>query len=130
MTNNRKPETKIFSRNSADVAINNSLCGYNHISDEQSEKIQYNFSCIKDEETGISLKKLHNGLCLNLHSVEELKEYYESIKDREYVGYGVHEQYFYKDYFAYQPDYQEKLYTAARALYENGYEYFFAEELV
>ena len=48
----------------------------------------------------------------------------------EFVVYGFHEQYFYKDYLAYQPDYVDKFMTAARIMKENGYTYFFLEELV
>lgn len=42
----------------------------------------------------------------------------------------IHEQYFYPDYKAYQPDFEEKLATAFSLLNENGYESRFFEELI
>ena len=48
----------------------------------------------------------------------------------EYLGYATHEQYFYPEYFAYQPDYSDKILKAAEIIQRNGYEYFFAEEIV
>ena len=46
-----------------------------------------------------------------------------------FVGYGNHEQYFFKDYFAYQPEYMEKEELCARALAESGHRFIFMEEL-
>jgi hypothetical protein len=52
------------------------------------------------------------------------------VKDAEFVGYGNHEQYFYKDYLAYQPEYFEKEELCARTLAERGHRFVFMEELV
>ncbi|MDF2815923.1 MAG: hypothetical protein K0Q81_2123, partial [Paenibacillus sp.] len=40
----------------------------------------------------------------------------------------VHEQYFYQDYVAYQPDFKEKLETAVKWASENGYRPAFLSE--
>ena len=48
----------------------------------------------------------------------------------EYVSIGNHEQYFYEDYFAYQPEYSDKLLKAAEILCRNGYEFIFAQDIV
>ena len=48
----------------------------------------------------------------------------------EFVGWGTHEQYFHKDYLAYQPDYEEKLMIATKVLYDNGYEFIFMQDLI
>ena len=129
---NRKPETMLFTRNTPDKAIASSLCGYNHLSEEDAVDMWFNFKTKLDEETGMHFKKLTNSPCINLNDEETIiKGLTANIeKGAEYIAYGTHEQYFYKDYFAYQPDYPKKLLTAARICHENGYEYFFAEELV
>ena len=42
----------------------------------------------------------------------------------------IHEQYFYGDYKAYQPDFEEKLTAVFSYLAENGYQSRFFEELI
>ena len=54
----------------------------------------------------------------------------ESFIGNEYIGWGTHEQYFYPEYFAFQPDYAEKLMAGCEVLYKNGYEFIFMEELI
>ena len=51
------------------------------------------------------------------------------MRDAEFVGYGNHEQYFYKDYLAYQPEYFDKEMLCARTLKDRGYRFVFMEEL-
>ena len=126
---NRKPETATFTRRSRDIAIAASLCGYNHI--EAPEPMESTtFKTHFDAETRLHFKLFGTGACLNLIKEEELEDCYRPLKDYEYVGYAVHEQYFYPDYYAYQPDYANKILGAAKILSENGYTYFFVEELV
>ena len=48
----------------------------------------------------------------------------------EYVGFGTHEQYFYPEYFVYQPEYEAKFDIACKKLYDNGYEFVFIEDAV
>ena len=43
-------------------------------------------------------------------------------------GQRDHEQYFYKDYFAYQPDYAEKILLAAKIAHDTGRDFIFLEE--
>ena len=40
-------------------------------------------------------------------------------------GYATHEQFFYPDYYAYQPDYMKKVLLAAEIVSQNGYEFIF-----
>ncbi|MCC6286265.1 MAG: hypothetical protein IT249_00120 [Chitinophagaceae bacterium] len=47
-----------------------------------------------------------------------------------YVDYLIHEQYFYPDYAAYQPDYFEKIATAVQWAKEHGYEPAFLDECI
>ena len=55
---------------------------------------------------------------------------FDSIFGKEYIGTMIHEQYFYNDYYAYQPDFEKKIYSMASQLNSKGYKFFFAEELV
>ena len=128
---NRKEETAIFVRNTNDTAIAKSLCGYNHITEEQLRKTVKNFDCVTDEETGLKFKSLGsdaNG-CLNLINKAEVLEWFPKVSDTFYV-YGTHEQYFYPDYFAYQEEYPEKLLLSAKLLSENGYEFIFSQDII
>ena len=127
---NKKPETVMFSRETRDVAISNSICGYNHITQEDEMATRYNLGTIYNEELDVHLKGDTAGLTLNLYTLDEVREMTNSLVDYEYVRYADHEQYFYKDYYAYQPDYMEKIHTAAKILNDNGFEHFFAEEIV
>ena len=130
LLHNRQPETMLYRRGTRDVAIDSSICAYNHISSEDRDRIDGHFGYIKDEETGICFKKFTNGPCLNLTPLSELEDDIAKSIGSEYFGYATHEQYFYPDYFAYQPDYPEKVLRAAELLHKHGYEYFFVEELV
>ena len=48
----------------------------------------------------------------------------------DFVGYGNHEQYFFKDYLLHQPDYMEREMLVARTLKDRGYRFIFMEDLV
>ncbi|MBR3847923.1 MAG: hypothetical protein IKM21_01375 [Oscillospiraceae bacterium] len=128
---NRKPETAIFIRETKDAAITKSLCGYNHITEEQRNLTRDNADVICDEKTGLYFKDLlGNGVVLNLLRDDNLIEAMTPHMDIAFYCYGSHEQYFYPEYFAYQPDYENKVMMSAKLLSENGYEFIFAEDLV
>ena len=130
LLNNRKPETGLFIRGDGGKAIDNSICAYNHLPDEIENVMTYNFGMHKDEETGLFFKRFGNLPALNLLDLAETEPLFKNVTDKEYIGYGTHEQYSYPEYFAYQSDSEEKLLTSAKVLYDAGYEYFFIEELV
>ena len=52
------------------------------------------------------------------------------LVSRETLRVMIHEQYFYEDYRAYQPDFEEKLTTVFKILTQNGYESRFFEEMI
>lgn len=130
LLNNRQPETGVFKRVSPDAKIAYSICGYNHISTEDYERTLYTDETILDKETGVRFKKFWNGVVLNLNKKEEVKAEVEKGMKGSFLGCATHEQYFYSDYFAYQPDYMEKINIMAETAMKNGYEFFFIEELV
>lgn len=126
---NRQPETRLFNRMGKNTAISRSICAYNHISEEQFESIVLKNKSILDEETGLRFKLLSGGPCLNLYKLEELQPAYEKLIGNEYIGTATHEQYFYPNYYAYQPDYAEKIYLMSKILAENGYRFITADEM-
>lgn len=131
LLNNRQPETRVFRRGGRDVAIDRSVCGYNHFELDAEGAIDSNknLKTIPDKETGM-LFKIFCSACLNLIPLDEVEEEFKSIADNEYIGICNHEQYFYPDYFAYQPDQAEKYHKMCKVLVENGYEFFFMEDIL
>ena len=127
---NRQPETGLFTRGGKNVAISSSVCGYNHISAEEFAQIRGRHKAVKDEETGLMFRQLGGGPTLNLHSLSEVGEGIKKLLGDEFIGLATHEQYFYKDYFAYQPEYAAKTLEAARILSENGYTFINGEEMI
>ncbi len=126
---NRKPETELYTRVSLNEAIADSLCGYNHLPDDEIEN-RYGIGAYLDKETGMYFKDFITGPILDLSKPENLLNEMAPNLEHEFFGYATHEQYFYPEYFAYQPDYAEKIYLAAEILTKNEFEYIFIEDLV
>ena len=129
LLHNRQPETKCHSRGSRNKAIDNSICGYNHMPVPKSETGSKTTNVTFNEETGLYFKDLGNGPILNLYKLCELEETFAPLINDEYVSIGNHEQYFYEDYFSYQPEYEAKLLKTAEILSKNGFEFTYAENL-
>lgn len=127
---NRQPETGLFTRGGKNVAISSSVCGYNHISEEEFEKIKGTHKAVRDEETGLLFRQLSGGPTLNLHTLAEVKTGFDALLGNEFIGLATHEQYFYEDYFAYQPEYAAKTLAAAKILWENGYTFINGDEMI
>ena len=123
---NRKPESAIFARTPNFY----SLCGYNYLADEQNDPIYFNTKTCFDSDTCLHFKKLFNSVVLNATNLSDITPKLSAVLEKEFIGFATHEQYFYPEYFAYQPDYVEKINVAAKLLAENGFSFFFAEELV
>lgn len=126
---NRQPETMLYARDTKDARIRSSICGYNHISGEQLKAIFGRNISITDKETGINFKHLGDSPCLNLCKLEEIEEEINKLLGNEFIGVATHEQYFYPDYFAYQPDYADKIYLFSKILHDNGYRFITADEM-
>ena len=129
LLNNRQPETKLFTRNTKNKSIRSSICGYNHVSSEVITQLRRKNNSIPDEKTGIRFRSLGGCACLNNEKIETLEDVLKSISDSEYLGIFNHEQYFYSDYYAYQPDYADKVYLAAKTISEAGYTFVNADDL-
>ena len=127
---NRKPETKVFTRKSRDVAINRSACGWNHLTEEQFEATKATLATIKDEDTSLLFKVYCNTGTINLcKDLKEVEEDTIPALDNEYLGFLIHEQYYYPDYYAYQPNAAEKVHHAAELIANAGFEFVTGEEL-
>ena len=124
----RKPETMIYRRNQHGK-ISYMLASHNHLTYEQVGDRRYTLDTIKDEETGLLFKDMCCGPCLDRFTMDEIVEITKGLTDYEFVGAATHEQYFYPDYFNHQPDHGDKIHTFAKAMFENGFEFFFIEEL-
>lgn len=127
---NRQPETKIFTRISKNKILSSSICGYNHISQKAHEETFGTFKSVKDKETGLWFKKLGGGPTINTNNLEDFRPAYEKRNGDEFIGTGTHEQYFYSDYYAYQPDTEAKLLKMAEIMNELGYTYITADEII
>ena len=128
---NRKPETAIFTRESRDDSIANSICAYNHLSPEQLAATANSFAYVHDNVTGMNFKHLFGDApVLNLVDVPTLVSDTEKLLGKEYLVFSNHEQYFFKDYFAYQSNYTEKVMVMSRMMAENAYRFVFIEDIV
>ena len=67
---------------------------------------------------------------LNLHTKEEILARLGTMRERSAIKIMIHEQYFYEDYFAYQPDFAEKLDATFKYLCSNGFKSRFFEDII
>lgn len=125
---NRKPETALFQRAAYDPALLSSACGYNHLCPGQVEETWGTFTYVYDRDVGIGFKRFRSGPMLNLCTPEQVRK--EMAADYDLLAFADHEQYFYKDYYAYQPDYVEKIFLAAKLASDAGRGFIFIEETV
>lgn len=129
---NRKPETKLFTRKGADPRLGTSVCGYNHVLDEEYSTTHAKNCSVPDPELNLRHRELcTDGLCLNLITPEEIVEKVKNLaaQNVEYIGCATHEQYYYDHYFAYQPDTFEKFETMSKAVHDAGYRFVTFREL-
>ncbi|MDD2456220.1 MAG: twin-arginine translocation signal domain-containing protein [Kiritimatiellae bacterium] len=126
---NRKPETGFYWRDSRNTAITASICSYNHISPEQARRTVNTYNYVLDHDTGMRFKNLFGDApVLNLCTPETLRSDTEKVLGRDYLVFSNHEQYFFKEYFAYQPDYSEKIRVMSKMMHDNGYNFIFIED--
>ena len=69
-------------------------------------------------------------IVLNSYSKEKNLKLLFGLTDRDSIWVMIHEQYFYEDYIAYQPDFEEKLTAVFAFLTGHGYESCFFENLL
>ncbi len=86
----------------------------------------------KDKESGMIYGKID--VVMNSYSPEKIWQILER-EHREYPLRGfceimIHEQYFYRDYFNYESDYEERILAGCRWCHEQGYRSAFVEEVI
>ena len=85
-----------------------------------------------DRRLGMYYAKIDN--VLNLHTPKEIEGLMNVLfvdKQRSgFVEIMIHEEYFYKDYVAYLPDFAERVFTACRFLFEKGYKSSFLADVL
>lgn len=129
LKHNRQPETMLFTRPGRTDEVASSICAYNHITEEQSKEILYKQKSILDEETGIRFRNIGRGPCLNSNTKESITQKLADLNGSEYIGTCVHEQYFYPDYYNYQPDCRDKFFLLGKTLSEYGYRFITSDEM-
>ena len=124
---NRKPETKIYTKTIALGRQFPSFCAYNHITESQEKLLRGKNISIVDKETGIRYKCYSNAPTLNMFTPEEIKLGIEQAADCDFIGIATHEQYYYPDYFNYQPDTEEKFEVMAKTIHDLGFTFITCE---
>ena len=69
-------------------------------------------------------------IVLNCFSAEEILQQLARMRQRDCIKVMIHEQYFYEDYYMYQPEFEQKLRSTFADLCENGYQSSFYEDLI
>ena len=69
-------------------------------------------------------------IVLNSFSEQLILEQLDGLLERNIIKVMIHEQYFYPDYFNYQPDFEKKLTAIFLRLYEEGYQSSFFENII
>lgn len=104
-----------------------------------SEKPRTSYGIAEDEAgliRGGSIRRLGGisyagiDIVINSFSKEDNLKKLSALLDRDGIRVMIHEQYFYEDYKAYQPDYEEKLEAVFGLLCREGYKSCFFEELI
>lgn len=129
LLNNRQPETRVFTRLGGGEDIANSICAYNHLNIEDAQAILYNTDAIYDEKIGIYMKPFGE-ITLNIYSYNELEQVFLPQAGQDFTGICVHEQYFYPDYYGYQPDYADKIFKMCEILTNVGFTFVCGDEIL
>lgn len=72
----------------------------------------------------------NNNMVINTVGIGEIEEKLAPSIGKDFVEIMIHEQYFYKDYIQYQPDFEKKLDVAVSYLINQGYTSVFLDEII
>jgi hypothetical protein len=117
------------------------LAGYFNVDDNQSPVSYYlneeqrrhikNRFIWRDNSEKIIFARI--AIVINNVKLEQIVPYLNNVKktfNPRYLDLMIHEQYYYPDYVAYQPDWKEKVMTAVKWAVDNGYNPGFLKESV
>lgn len=102
---------------------------FNHLDNEGVDKYLGKLQMYVEPETGIALNRFAC-ILLNATKLSAFDPILENLKKYEHTCLAMHEQYFYDDYFAYEPDFAEKVEYAWKAMIDAGFEPILMDELV
>ncbi len=119
----------VYFKNASGGVIQPSLRAYNHMPQEQADIHEHARTFYTDNDLELPFKRLAH-IVLNLHSPEDIVKLLSPMLGTDFIGIGNHEQYFYSDYFAYEPDYCDRIETAMKLMHDNGYKAIFIDELL
>lgn len=105
------------------------LCNFNHLDNDGVDKYLGKIKMYVEPETGLYMNRFAC-ILLNATRLGDCPPILENLKKYEHVCFANHEQYFYSDYFAYEPDFAEKLDLATKTMLEAGYEFISLDDLV
>ena len=128
MQNRTEPTSWVYRHKYSDVDTLR-LKGYNHMSFEEFQRQTGTKKFYNDDKTGMKFKATCK-FALDRCTPEQIVTFLHADLDKEYVGFGTHEQYFYPNYFNYQSNYKEKIETALRIMNENNFRSIFYDELL
>ena len=128
MQNRTEPSSWVYHHKYSDVDTLR-LKGYNHISNEELQRQDGTKKYFMDENIGMKFKATCK-FALDRCTPEQIVKYLNEDIDKEYIGFGLHEQYFYPKYHNYQPNYAEKVEMAVRIMNENNFKSVFYDEIL
>ena len=67
---------------------------------------------------------------LNLYPLKDIVPCFDRAGEPEFFCYATHEQYFFSQYFMYQPEYVAKTLAAGKWILDHGYSFIFLEDSV
>jgi len=101
-------------------------CSY-HLSYDVCAFLQ-NHPYYKDNETNLFF--FNNDMVINTVKLNEIPVLLKPKIGKGFIEIMIHEQYFYKTYFAYQSDFKDKVISAISFLINNEYQSVFLDEIV
>ena len=102
---------------------------FNHLDNDGVDKYLGKLQMYVEPETGLSLNRFAC-ILINATKMADCDPILENLKKYEHTCIANHEQYFYEDYFAYEPDYMEKVGHAWKTMIDAGFEPILMDELV
>jgi len=130
LLHNRQPETMLFTRISRAANIVHSICGYNHISQEEEQAIRGTLKTVYDEETGIRLKVYCDGNhVINLLKDDDIADAITPFLNDEFLCLATHEQYSFPHYLYYQPTHTDRIVRVCELIADAGYTFGHLEDL-
>lgn len=71
-----------------------------------------------------------NDMIINLYPIESIPIQLEKVCRKEFIEVMIHEQYFYRDFHMYQPDFAQKVEACIKFLTDEGRKSIFLDELI